>query len=274
MSKFLKFFILFLFFFISSSQAQTNFLDQLQNPNHHSIRIVPKNGDYTHGPITVQIKSSEFHAQLNWFSQTRTKVKSEPWPEYKVFLNKGMIQSDEIRQANFMTHPFLWKKGFIYLNQNTLIWAPKDIFEKEEIEFEIGLLNSDFKQFQTQDKKLTEAVSNFRTDIKTFEELQLLPNQFLSQGEKKDLDKFIQNYSKIKNLNEDTRPIVINGIKTEVPVSIWGNDYIKFSILKIPTNPLILTLEFDDSKIPQNLQNYFKTFKKNLEYVITQIKTD
>lgn len=263
----------FLFFIVLLIYSFPTFANPLLNPNGHSLRIVPLNSSYTRGPLTIQVKSSEFHAQLHWFAQVRHQVKTEPWPEYKVSLSKGMIQSDEIRQAPFMTHPFLWKSGFIYLDQNTLIWAPKSIFEKKEIEFEIGLLNNDFKQFASKNKKLFESVASFRTNLNSYAELQLFPNEFLSQSQKKDLDSFLKKYPKINYLRENLRPLVIDNEKKEVSVIDWGNDYVEFSILNIPTNPLILKFEIKLEKIPEPLQNDFKVFKENLEYVITQIKT-
>lgn len=250
----------------------------LSQMNGLRIRLVPRNPDAEEGlgPKIIHVRQNDRKIQIKWYSQIRKLVSSDPWPEYKVMMKKGVLQTEAFHVATSMVHPHIWRPGFFNLDQNGLLWAPPAFLSgsKGYKPFEPGFLSPSFNYFTQGPKQIISKIEAFRVLVESFLSKGIPEDQKWSRKRRKQIRTFLENFPNVKVLSSNRSvPLIINGNKEKVPVTLIGNKYVEYTVLKHPTNPLVLRISFKPSATPHPFKPFVHYFHKHMEYVITQIQT-
>lgn len=218
------------------------------------IRVVPRNLDSASGTgiKTVTAERNTEGIRLKWYSPLRVQVDDPKWPIYKVIMKKGALWTNGLGSVSGMAHPALWVSGLVSLSDNGLLWAPPSFFDTNKILFEPGFLGSSFFSFSKGPVTLVKSVGEFRNMASM------------------DPD-FAKKFSEVRIEKNQDWPLVVDGKKTEVPVVVLANDFVRYVVLKSRGNPLILSLTFSSSRAPSPLKGFLDFFHENMEYQVTQI---
>lgn len=229
------------------------------------IRLIPNNPEPVEdlGVKTISVESEGKVLRVKWFSQIRNEIKDGPWPEYRISMKQGTIQTHGWEEAESLCLPHLWYKGFLNLSSTGLLWIPPKIIRgssdtKKTYSLEPCILDDDFLYFRKGPEQLIERIEEFRKAV--------------AEGE--GLQSFLDDFSRVKVLSRrKIEPLVINANKTEVSTVVVGNKYVEYTVLKSSENPLVLSLKFKPSRAPEAMKPYLDFFHDYLEYRITQIQT-
>lgn len=249
--------------------------------NGLKIRIVPKNPYPLEGlgAKNISVYKSGNELKVIWYSQIRIKKGDNPWPEYQILLQKGVLESGGLATATHYLHPNLWAPGFYRFESSSLLWAKPELVgttakKKETFIFDSGLLSPAVDLMP----KGPELV---RLAVKKFRQLLLEPEKEAPAGEtsgdmKREQMRYggvIDELRKVKILESSgSQNLVIRGKQVRVPTVVAGNRYLQYTILKDPENPLILGVTFRPASAPPSLKPFFQFFEKYLEYQITQLQ--
>lgn len=269
--------MLSLFFGLSPSVQSAVSENTISRKNGLKMRLVPSNPDPVSGlgTKTIEVRRMGSGVQVRWFSPSRIKTKDKPWPEYKIKVKRGAVQTTAMEEAQSLSHPHLWIQGFVNLDRNGLLWVPPQIIDgsskKKSHVLEVGFLSPSFSYFQKGPKTLVAKIADFRRQVLAVpgDEVKTIKKKKLSS-----VDKFIQEFSTVRIISSSKKqPLVINGERIQVPAVILGNKYVEYTVLKSVKNPLILSVKFKTAKAPAKIKSFLKFFHKNMEYRITQINT-
>lgn len=255
----------------------------LFQPDGLQLRIIPTNSDPIEGahpigvgPKSVVVHNDNFRIQVKWVSEIKVQNESSPWPEYRVLISRGVLQTHSIHQSSSMIHPHLWAPGFFNLEQNGLLWLPpewlKEGSKKKSFVFDVGFISPTLDYFKKSPVEIFSQVNAFKN---SFDQLKKGGGQEgLSAKEKKLIQDFTRGFDKIHVLSSNrSKDLVVNGQTIKVPTQVFGNKYVQYSVLDSQTNPLILAISFSTTNIPKVFQGYFRFFEKNMGYRISQINT-
>lgn len=244
------------------------------------IRLVPTGDEAMNdlGTKTITIKTVADGVEVHWFSQTRSLAQEEPWPEYKVFLNKGILKTATSSDATAFAHPHMWASGYYNLTGNSLLWLPNSLLQAEtrnkEQPFEPGFLGPAFSAFAHGPQELMGQIRVFRDLVEMIAGVELDTNAKISKKELKELKAFVREFSQVRILtSKKPDSLVLNDEKVKVPVIVVGNAYVEYQALQYDDNPLILSVTFDPTRAPKTVKPLLNYFRKYLEYRITQVKT-
>lgn len=274
---------LFALFFMLLSPSRSFAAKEAVLPplNGLKIRLVPKNSEPLEGlgAKNISVYKSGNELKVIWYSQIRIKKGDNPWPEYQILLQKGVLESGGLATATHYLHPNLWAPGFYRFEFSSLLWAKPELVgttakKKETFIFDSGLLSPAVDLMP----KGPELV---RLAVKKFRQLLLEPEKEAAAGEtsgdmKKEQMRYggvIDELRKVKILESSgNQNLVIRGKQVRVPTVVAGNRYLQYTILKDPENPLILGVAFRPASAPPSLKPFFQFFEKYLEYQITQLQ--
>lgn len=203
--------------------------------------------------------------KLRWNSQSHIPLGKNPWPEYRIQREEGVLHIRDQTQ-NFMDHPHLWQSG-VTANPNTGLWVPKTILKSSANrthQFEAGLLDPNLPLPVQTTNPIFLAIKEFR--------------KVLESGTtpiSKDWENFIKDYQEVRVLSSKKfYPILLDDKNVKLPVMIVGNSYVEFVILRSMANPLVLQVTFKSEAVPNSFQTLFKFFEENMGYAITEISTN
>lgn len=231
------------------------------------IRLVPENPDSALGAKTIEVHDLGEGVKLKWSGQFRELLPSTTWPSYRIRPLEGIIQTASLDGG--LVHPNLWREGVINLDSASLIWAPAEITHHKTGEFNLdpGLLSPTLEL-------LAKGLWEGGLHMESFRDQALLlmtPKNPETKNEK--VENFLNALGKVQIRGETAFPVVIDGIKKEVPAVIAANNFIEYTILDFPENPLILKLAFNPETVLPVFKSFFEFFKSELEYRVTQIQT-
>lgn len=271
-------FLLFILLCLPSS-AKAN-LERLKTPHELNLRLVPTSDEPIDelGVKTIHVVEGRLGIDARWSSQIHKETTDQPWPEFKVLLREGWIQSDNWREATSLLHPHFWAQGYYRLDQNGLLWVSPELLslgKNKRKELEPGILTDSLEHFSKGPARLMEIVAGFRDTLKPFRENTIIPGPLLGQKDIDTIKQFVEDFMtvKIKSRRLDYS-LVVDGAKNSVPVVLVGNATVDYTILDYATNPLVLSLNFSATRAPALLKPALDYFTANLGYKITQISTN
>lgn len=265
-------FLIFIFLFLLpvAAHAQAIPLDKL------AIRLVPR-GDEVNGEVgikTIKIVPSDNGIKLAWFSMVKIEDEAAEFPTFKIKAKRGMIEVDSLEGKISFYQPNLWGNGFARVENSLPLWVSPEYLdsEKQEKMFSVGLLNIDKNYLKTAPEEL---LSEFRYFQNLYDQVvaglqnKSLPN--VKKAEEKELRDFVRDFFYVKVMAKTKASLVVNGTKETYPAKIIGNEYFHLVVIDDPLNPLVVTFKLFPEKSPRLFKKSFDFFKKNSEYVITQV---
>jgi len=261
--------LLGLFLFFSPHAYAGDLTQTLGNATHFSLRIVPeKEEEGSSASIkNVEIRKSSEEMILRWYSQIRLLTREEPWPEYKIMTQKGILKTNDIK-ASSMLHPHLWSPGFFSLKENSLIWLPS-----ETKTFEPGFLSPASSYFTKLSKDIFEVVDQFKTLANLLQNTSENTELKISNSERAKLNNFLQTFTQVEILtHKKLFLVVVNGKPEKISTLVMGNKYVQYTVLASPQNPLVLQITFLAKDIPSLFAPYFERFQDYFGYAVSQIK--
>lgn len=258
----------FLLFFSPHTYA-SDLTQTLGNATHFSLRIVPeKEEEGSSASIkNVEIRKSSEEIILRWYSQIRLLTRDEPWPEYKIMTQKGVLKTNDIT-ASSMMHPHLWSPGFFALKENSLLWL-----QPETKTFEPGFLSPASSYFTKLSKDILEVVEQFKILANLLQSTNENAELKISNSERTKLNNFLQTFTQVEILTHKKQfVVVVNGKPEKVSTSVIGNKYVQYTVLANPQNPLVLQITFLAKDVPTLLAPYFSRFQDYFGYAVSQIQ--
>lgn len=245
------------------------------------LRLVPTSEDPVNGigPKSITIRKEGPIIHTRWYSQAVDQVSTEPWPEFKVNLVRGIMKAYSWDNGRHFAHPHLWRAGLTTFPDNmNILWTPSTFVMqrvtnyKNAYIFEPGFLKPPFNEYKDGPQEIIKTVAEFRTLVQLMRSrgVDLIPN--VDKKEKKKLTRFIERYDRVIHKGTQDYSMAINGKRDNVSTLIYGNDYISYIVLNDAENPLILGIDFYPDEVPETLRHFFEFFQKKMEYRITQAK--
>lgn len=267
----MKFLPLLLFMLASvAANAQAIPLDKL------AIRLVPRSeeaaGDV--GVKTIKIAQSDSGVKLAWFSMVKELDPSAVYTTYKIRAKRGMIEINDFDGKNALFLPHLWGNGYINTQTSLPLWLSPDYLSegKQAKMFNVGLVNADKNLLKLAPAALLTELNYFQNLYDQYVQgLQTKTLVNLKKSDEKELRDFIRDFFYVRLMAKTKATLVANGIKENYPAKIIGNDYFHLVVVDDVLNPLVVTLKIFPEKAPQLFKKSFDYFKKNFEFVVTQV---
>jgi len=241
------------------------------------LKLVPRYKDVAGeiGSKSVTVYRTKKGIKVVWYSLVKDFDEEAYYPTYKIKSRRGIIETDglDLKTAFFLPH--LWGNGYIRSETALPLWLDPEYLSikgKQKRSFNSGLLNSNRYLLKMAPDELFDKLNFFQNLYDQYVTgMQVRTDIRLSKKNQRELRKFVKNFFLVKKIAKTKATIYVNKIKESYPSLIIGNEYFHFVVIDDPLNPLVVNFKIFPDKAPKVFRKSFKLFKKNFEYMITQV---